>query len=360
MTSLPTYQLAYLTSATATIRTKLPVPTPGPNEVLIANAAVAANPKDWKVPHWSYAPNEGYVEGSDVAGIIAAVGEGVTEFVVGQRVAAFPKMLAFENKWGAYQEYTVAPAATTFPIPDKVSFEQASTIPLAGMTGALGLFVKLGIPAPGRAEVASNAGKAIILNGASTSVGAFTIQLAKRAGLYVVGVAGATKALALELGADVVVDYREHKDEASLIRAIVAATGGRPTPWAYDAISEGGSALMLAKALAELNKDNQAKVTVLMPTPDAEKKQFPSTVTDVLTYVGTSYTEDEEFAAPFYRHMSKWLADEKEPFIPNRVKIMPNGLDDVAEGLALLLNKKVHGEKLVYRIKDTTSLKPKA
>ena len=100
MSSLPIYQLAYLTSATATIRTKLPVPTPGPNEVLIANVAVAANPKDWKVPHWSYAPNEGYVEGSDVAGTIAAAGEGVTEFVVGQRVAAFPKMLAFENKVG--------------------------------------------------------------------------------------------------------------------------------------------------------------------------------------------------------------------------------------------------------------------
>ena len=57
------------------------------------------------------------------------------------------------EQWGAYQEYTVAPAATTFPIPDKTSFEEASTIPLAGMTGALGLFVKLGIPAPGSAEV---------------------------------------------------------------------------------------------------------------------------------------------------------------------------------------------------------------
>ena len=62
-------------------------------------------------------------------------------------------------------------------------------------------------------------------------------------------------------------------------------------------------------------------------------------------------------AAPFYRQISRWLADEKEPFIPNRVKIMPNGLDDVAEGLALLLDKKVHGEKLVYRIADTPGIK---
>ncbi|KAL1738964.1 chaperonin 10-like protein, partial [Schizophyllum fasciatum] len=60
-------------------------PTPGPGEILIKNVAVAANPKDWKAPQWIYAPNEGYVEGNDVAGTIAALGEDVTEFTPGQR-----------------------------------------------------------------------------------------------------------------------------------------------------------------------------------------------------------------------------------------------------------------------------------
>ena len=61
---------------------------------------------------------------------------------------------------------------------------------------------------------ASNAGKAIIINGAASSVGAFTVQLAKRAGLYVVATAGSSKDYPKELGADVVVDYREHKGDA--------------------------------------------------------------------------------------------------------------------------------------------------
>ena len=55
---------------------------------------------------------------------------------------------ALFEQYGAYQEYTVAPASTTFPIPESVSFEDASTLPLAVMTAAIGLFVVLGIPEP--------------------------------------------------------------------------------------------------------------------------------------------------------------------------------------------------------------------
>lgn len=55
--------------------------------------------------------------------------------------------------------------------------------------------------------------KGIIINGASSSVGAFAVQLAKRAGLFVVGVAGSSKEYAKSLGADVIVDYRDHKGE---------------------------------------------------------------------------------------------------------------------------------------------------
>ena len=56
--------------------------------------------------------------------------------------------------------------------------------------------------------------KGIIVNGASSSVGSYAVQLAKRAGLFVIGVAGSSKDYAKELGADVIVDYREHKGEA--------------------------------------------------------------------------------------------------------------------------------------------------
>lgn len=74
----------------------LPVSLPGPNEVLIKNVAVASNPKDWKIP--LYNANYSCVEGNDVAGVVVKVGEGVTEFKEGDRVAAFSKMSTMDPK----------------------------------------------------------------------------------------------------------------------------------------------------------------------------------------------------------------------------------------------------------------------
>ena len=96
--ALPTTQLGVLTSKESSVLQAFPVPAPGPNEVLIKNVAVASNPKDWKVPNWQQ--NYAYIEGNDVAGHIVAVGEGVTEYKGGERVAAFTKMGTRDNKVG--------------------------------------------------------------------------------------------------------------------------------------------------------------------------------------------------------------------------------------------------------------------
>lgn len=95
MSSLFTKQLGILaTPASFTIQ-EFPVPSPGAKEVLIKNVAVASNPKDHKLP----ADNDyAFIEGNDVAGFIAAVGEGVSEYKPGDRVAAFTKMRMKDNK----------------------------------------------------------------------------------------------------------------------------------------------------------------------------------------------------------------------------------------------------------------------
>lgn len=96
MASIPSTQLGVLSTKTSVTLQEFPVPSPGPHEVLIQNVAVASNPKDWKVPQWveSYSA----IEGNDVAGIIVKVGEGVTEYKGGERVAAFTKMGTQDNK----------------------------------------------------------------------------------------------------------------------------------------------------------------------------------------------------------------------------------------------------------------------
>ena len=94
--TLPASQIGVLSLPDSVKLQSFPVPQPGPGEVLIQNVAVASNPKDWKYPSWD--PEYANIEGSDAAGIIVAVGEDVTEFKGGERVAAFNRMGTKNNK----------------------------------------------------------------------------------------------------------------------------------------------------------------------------------------------------------------------------------------------------------------------
>ena len=96
----------------------VPVPKPGPSEVLIKIAYAGCNPKDWKYPiHHGGVLNSG----DDMAGTIAEVGEDVVEFHPEDRVAAMHVMW---TQHGSFAEYGIAPASTTFLLPSKTSFEE--------------------------------------------------------------------------------------------------------------------------------------------------------------------------------------------------------------------------------------------
>ena len=87
----------------------------------------------------------GLNQGDDIAGIVHSVGSNVSEFRFGDRVASFHEML---TPHGSYGEYALGLADTTFIIPKWMSFEEAATIPLAGMTAAIGLYQRLKLPLP--------------------------------------------------------------------------------------------------------------------------------------------------------------------------------------------------------------------
>ena len=129
--------------------------------------------------------------GSDIAGVVDAVGVGVTRFRVGDEV--YGDNLAL---MGGFAEYAVAPESALAPKPASLTFAEASTIPQAGA-----------IARRGTERVV--AGSRVLINGAGGGSGSFAIQLAKRLGAHVTGVDNAAKQdFMRSVGADEVIDYR--------------------------------------------------------------------------------------------------------------------------------------------------------
>jgi NADPH:quinone reductase-like Zn-dependent oxidoreductase len=178
---------------------QVPVPAPGPEQVLVEVAATSVNLSDWECLRGAplYARIGGLrnparrVLGSDIAGRVHAVGPGVTRFGVGDEVYGDNLGLM-----GGFAEYALAPESVLAHKPAGLTFAEASTLPQAGA-----------IAVQGTAGV--GAGQRMLVNGAGGGSGSFAIQLAKRAGAHVTGVDNAGKlAFMRSVGADEVVDYR--------------------------------------------------------------------------------------------------------------------------------------------------------
>lgn len=225
----PSNQAAYVTQyKPVPLKVKTaPYTRPGKDEIVVKNAAVAVNPIDWifkevgqMVYTWVKLP---FVLGSDVAGEVVEVGPGVTRFAVGDRVvghAVGQDQKRNRSAEGAFQSYSVLLTYMTSPIPDNLSYESASVIPLGASTAACGLFQKdhLGLQHP--SVNPKPTGKTVIIWGGSTSVGCNAIQLAVAAGYEVFTTASPRNfELVKKLGATEVFDYNSR----TVIRDVVSA-----------------------------------------------------------------------------------------------------------------------------------------
>ena len=122
---------------------EIDTPAPGPGQVLIKVEASSVNPIDTKIRAGLVAPVSPELPGvlhGDVAGTIAALGEGVTDFKVGDRVYGVAG--GFKGHDGATAEYMRANAAALAPIPERLSFAEAAALPLVGCTAWVSLFEK--------------------------------------------------------------------------------------------------------------------------------------------------------------------------------------------------------------------------
>jgi len=292
------------------------------------------------------------IEGNDVAGYVEAVGEGVTKFKKGDKVAAFTKMFTAIH-YGAYAEYTVSPAISAFHLGSNTSFEEAAALPLAYITAVIGLHLRLGLPEPG--STLPEDAKTILVYGAATTVGVYVSQMAKKSAHRVIGVAGSSIELAKSYGADEVIDYRGKSPE-ELAEEIVKVGGGE-IHYVYDAVSEHGSFEASTIALSK-SKNGTGKYTHVLPLSEEQTKTLPKGVTTHHEMCNVAYQGDEEekkHCEKYFDLLGEWI--EKGEFKSQRVELIPNGLEGVQEGLRMLKEGEVKGQKLFYRIADTPGLK---
>ncbi|MHB8880157.1 MAG: NAD(P)-dependent alcohol dehydrogenase [Thermodesulfovibrionales bacterium] len=178
----------------------MPKPVPGAEDVLIRVHAASINPVDWKIRQGMTRILTGSkfpkVLGCECSGEVIETGAKVTGLRVGDRVIGFPGI----RRLAAFAEYVVVSEKNAFPMSGNISFEEASTLPVAGLT-ALQSLQKLGHISPD-----SN----VLINGGSGGVGTFAIQIAKIFGARITAVASRPNApLLKELGADLTLDYRQ-------------------------------------------------------------------------------------------------------------------------------------------------------
>jgi len=189
-------------------------PAPGPGEVLVKVAFSGINPTDWKSRSGATPrPIDGYqIPHHDGAGVIEAVGEGVSPARVGQRVWLW--LAAAGRRWGTAAEWTVVPEDQAVPLPDGASLELGATLGVPAMTAHWCLFADGPVT-----------GKTVLVAGGAGAVGHFAIELAAWGGARVIATAsGPQKAeLARQAGAAQVVNYRD-PGAADQIRAAAGRT----------------------------------------------------------------------------------------------------------------------------------------
>ena len=175
---------------------ELPDPEPGPGEVLLDVAAAGLNRADLLQRQGFYPPPPGASEviGMECSGTVAALGDGVEGWTVGDRACA---LLA----GGGYAERVAVPAGQLMPVPEGVDLVTAAALPEVACTVWSNVFMVAGLQPR----------EALLVHGGAGGIGSFAIQLAHRLGARVLTTGGTTEKLAAcaALGADVTINYRE-------------------------------------------------------------------------------------------------------------------------------------------------------
>lgn len=212
----------------------LDVPTPGTGEVLLEVRAAGVDMGTWhlltgkpymlRIMGFGFRGPKSPVPGRDVAGVVSAVGPGVTAFAVGDEV--------FGTCSGSFAEYAVAPVGQLALKPGNLSFTEAAAVPISGGSALQGL---RGV----------QPGQRVLILGAGGGVGSYAVQIAHALGAHVTGVCSTPKlSLVRSLGADEVVDYTV-ADFAGTYDFILDCGGHRSLSRLRKALSRNGTLMLV-------------------------------------------------------------------------------------------------------------------
>ena len=191
--------------------TEVPTPEPAPGQVRIQVAAAGVNRADTlqRLGFYPPPPGESELPGLEVSGTVQAIGEGVTQWQLGDRVCA---LLA----GGGYAEYVTVSAGQCLPVPAGVSLIDAAALPEVVCTVWSNVFLTANL----------QPGETLLVHGGSSGIGTMAIQLGREVGAQVAVTAGSADKLAAcrELGAEILINYRE-EDFVERIRSVTGGVG---------------------------------------------------------------------------------------------------------------------------------------
>lgn len=247
------------------VEQELPKPEIKPNQVLVEVYATSVNPIDWKLRagylkqmlDWSFP----IILGWDVAGKIVEVGSEVKNYQVGDEVFARPDT----TPAGTYAEFTAVDDELLAKKPSNLTFEEAASIPLAGLTAWQCLVDNTKV----------KKGDKVLIQAGAGGVGSMAIQMAKHLGAYVATTASEkNEAYVKELGADECINYRtqQFEDELSDYDAVIDTMGGEILNKSFQVLKRGGRLVTIAGQPDEvLAEKHQVTASSYWLTPNGKQ-----------------------------------------------------------------------------------------
>lgn len=279
-----------------------------------------------------------YVLGSDVVGTVAGVHVSVTKFKIGDRVAGEANLTSPGTPQASLQQYAVLPAHTTFRIPDRITDDQAATIPTNAMTSFAALFHSSGFDwnPPGESELLSYEDQCLVVVGGGASTGRYAIQLAKMVGVgKIITIASLENEEELKsLGATHVVNRRLTDEE---VERQVRGIAGDDVQWVFDTVSSGPRVQLSLDILSY--KKKSTCVTLRVGSEDKAKLRGKNY--ELRHIVGISELLGDT-GSTFFERLPSWLEEGK--LVPMKNWALINGLD--ADMVNAALDSYAKGERV--------------